>query len=93
MYDPESTLRNLYNNFLFLNRGESKETMDRITRMRWLGGMEALLQCMNVIPSGIPFDFMIERKQWLFIQYESKESYQAYILRKTAEFLQRNKSL
>jgi hypothetical protein len=93
MYDPESTLRNLHKNYLFINGVESKKTMHHIERMRWLGGMEALLQCLNVIPSGIPFDLKLEKKKWFFIPYDSKESYQNYILRKSHEFLERNKTV
>lgn len=64
--------------------------LSRVDKLRWLGGMEALLQCMGKLPSGIIFDYAIIKKRFLFIPYNSKETYEQYILRNTSEFIARS---
>lgn len=94
MDDPaESALRNLYKSFLFRERKESNMKLSRIDKLRWLGGMEALLQCLGKLPSGIIFDYKITKKTFLFIPYNSKETYEQYILRNASEFITRSTNI
>lgn len=88
MYDPESNLRNLYTSYMFRNKPDSTFKLSRVDKLRFLGGMEALLQCLYQLPSGIPFQYKkVDDKFLWIIPYKRNETYHEYILRKTLEFL------
>jgi len=87
MEEPESALRNLYRTYMFYMRPESQVQLRSSDKNRWLGGMEALLQCLGVLPSGILHDLQPVQKKFLFIPYTTTESYDDFILRKCDEFI------
>lgn len=87
MEEVENRLRNLYTTYMFRNSKESVAKLSRVDRLRWLGGMEALLQCLGHLPSGIPFQQERKKKKFLFVPYFVEESYEEYVLRHTLKFL------
>jgi hypothetical protein len=87
MEEVISRLRNLYRSFEFYTRPASKQKLSRIDRMRYLGGMEALLQTVGKLPSGVLWDFKPVTKQFLYFQYQTTENYQEFILRNCKEFI------
>jgi hypothetical protein len=87
MNSTESALRNLYSNFQFRQRPHSKYPLSNIDKLRWLGGMETLLQSLGKLPSGIPFDYQVKKKKILWIEFKLNEGYENYILRNCMEFL------
>lgn len=87
MNDPESALRNLYMTYIFRNRAGSDCKLSYIDKLRWLGGMEALLQVLGTLPSLILWDYQKTKKKFLFISYTVTENYEDYILRIALKFL------
>lgn len=87
MNNAESSLRNLYRTYVFRHRPLSKMRLSRIDKTRWLGGMEALLQCVGKLPSMVPWEYQKIKKKFLFITYTKTESYEEYILRNCDEFI------
>lgn len=87
MNDPESALRNLYRTYVFRHRPLSKMRLSSIDKTRWLGGMEALLQCVGKLPSMVPWELQKIKKKFLFIPYTKTETYEEYILRNCDEFI------
>lgn len=86
MIETESCLRNLYTTYIFRN-GPGNAKLSYIDKMRWLGGMEALLQVLGIIPSLVLWNYQSVKRKFLFVPYNSKETYDEYILRITFEFL------
>jgi len=88
MNDVISSLRNLYASYIFRSRPESKSSfkLSNSDKLRWLGGMEVLLICLGKLQSGMPCIYQTERKKFLFINYESKETHEQHILRMCKEF-------
>lgn len=87
--EAESRLRNLYRNYVFQNRPGSKMRLNRVDQVRFLGGMEALLQCLGKLQSGVTpaANYTVKEKKFLFFTYTTTESYQDFILRKCDEFV------
>jgi hypothetical protein len=88
MEEVESRLRNLYRLYKFNMRPGSKSRLSHFDRIRYLGGMESLLQTLGKLASGIPFEYKpITRKILYFISYKDKENYEELILRNCEEFI------
>lgn len=88
MEKAEYTLRNLYAAYKLQTRSKSLTKLNRVDKLRWLGGLEALLKCVGKLQSGIDFDYKKTKKVFLkLIPYTSTESYEDYILRNCYEFI------
>lgn len=88
MEEVESRLRNLYKTYTFNMRPGSKSRLSYYDNIRFLGGMESLLQTLGKIPSGILWDFKVVEKRFLnLIPYKSTENYKEFILRHCEELI------
>lgn len=88
----EVRLRNLYENFIFRMRQDSKSRLSSTDQLRYLGGMESLLQTLEKLPSGIPWNLQPIKRSFLGLSYQSTETYAEFILRNCREQILLNDS-
>lgn len=78
----DKILRNVYNQY------KNDLTRTKLDDIRFLGFLEAILVCLEILKPGNKFDYEVKSKKFMgLIPYTSKETYNNFIIRKVEEYL------